>query len=477
MKTITEYQSDIGDLMRKNEDLNTILIHENRDPSNEELQIRNEIIDRIKKIRTIVDSMEREQNLKDELAKPAHAPIKPEVDLESRSAITMPDQNRRDSFGSFGEQLIAVMNAGLPERRVDPRLYQTRATGMGESIPSDGGFLVQTDFTAELLADVFATGRLASLCRKIQISGNANSIKINGVDETSRIAGSRQGGIRGYWKDEAAAKTQSKPKFRQITLELNKLIGLCYATDELLDDAAALEGIIRNGFNSEFGFMVDDAIINGSGAGQPLGILNAGSLVTQGKETGQAASTIVAQNVIKMWSRLFASSRPNAVWLINQNLEPQLHTMSIAVGTGGIPVYMPAGGLSALPYGTLFGRPVMAIEQCQTLGTLGDIYLGDFKNGYLLAEKGGVKADMSIHVQFLYDESVFRSRITGRSIEQSIDENSVNSGNTLASNVEGNPEPSPAMGRCNDYSLTEVHSSEWKRRASLNIEASLGMVI
>ena len=311
-------------------------------------------------------------------------------------------------FTSFGQQLSAVMRAGMPGESTDPRLYQVRATGLGESIPSEGGFLVQQDFSSKLLEDVFKTALLAKLCRRIQISGNSNSIEIPGVDETSRAAGSRQGGIRAYWKDEAAEKTASKPIFRQIKLNLHKLIGLCYSSDELLQDAGVLEQVIRKAFSSEFGFMVDDAIINGTGAGMPLGILNAGCVVTQAKETGQAANTVVAENVINMWSRLFSSSRSNAVWLINQNIEPQLHTMSIAVGTGGALIYMPAGGISNLPYGTLFGRPVLAIEQCQTLGTKGDIYLADFKNGYILAEKGGIQSAMSIHVRFIYDESVFR---------------------------------------------------------------------
>ena len=50
----------------------------------------------------------------------------------------------------------------------------------------------------------------------------------------------------------------------------------------------------------------------------------------------------------------------------------------------------------------------MECEQCATLGDLGDIILGDFPNGYILADKGGIKTDVSIHVQFIYDESVFR---------------------------------------------------------------------
>ena len=329
------------------------------------------------------------------------------------------DNRSKERFGSFGQQLAAIMRAGLPGGHAEPRLFN--ATGLNESVPSDGGFLVQQDFTSELLKEVYDTGILASKCRRITISGNSNGIKINGVDESSRAAGSRGGGIRGYWADEAAEKTASKPKFRKIELNLKKLIGLCYATDELLDDAAALESYIRDGFISEFGFLIDDAIFNGTGTGQPLGVLNAGCLVTQAKEGGQVAGTVVAENVIKMFSRLFASSRQNAAWYINQNVEPPLHTMSVAIGTGGQLVYMPPGGLSQSPYGMLLGRPVIPIEQCATLGTVGDIVLADFSKGYILAEKGGIKSDMSIHVKFVYDESVFRFvlRVDGQPVRAS----------------------------------------------------------
>jgi HK97 family phage major capsid protein len=108
-----------------------------------------------------------------------------------------------------------------------------------------------------------------------------------------------------------------------------------------------------------------------------------------------------------MWARLYAKSRPNAVWFINQDVEPQLFSLGIVIGTGGAPAYMPPGGLSTSPYGTLFGRPVVPIEQCQTLGTVGDILLGDFSQ-YLLIDKGGMESASSIHVRFVYDESVFR---------------------------------------------------------------------
>jgi HK97 family phage major capsid protein len=259
--------------------------------------------------------------------------------------------------------MAAVYRAGLPGGRVDPRLHNisAAASGVGETVPSDGGFLVQTDFSTQLLEDVFTTGILASRCQRVPISGNANSTTINGVDETSR-ASTRYGGIIGYWEGEADQFTGKKPKFRKIELKLKKLTGLCYATDESLEDAAQLEGIIRKGFVGEFGFLLDDAIVNGTGAGQPLGFLNSGALVSVTKETGQKAATVVAENIVKMYSRRFAGQTGNYVWLYNQNIEPQLFTMSLSVGTGGIPIYMPAGGLSGQPYGTLFGRPVIAMS-------------------------------------------------------------------------------------------------------------------
>jgi HK97 family phage major capsid protein len=95
------------------------------------------------------------------------------------------------------------------------------------------------------------------------------------------------------------------------------------------------------------------------------------------------------------------------VWLINQDIEPQLHTMGLAVGSGGIPVYMPANGWNGQLYSTLFNRPVLPIEQCQTLGTAGDIILADLSQ-YILIDKGNMQAATSIHVKFVEGETAFR---------------------------------------------------------------------
>ena len=239
-----------------------------------------------------------------------------------------PSSGNKGRFANFGEQLIAVYNAAQPNRPViDERLLNT-ASGANESVPSDGGFLVQTDFATELLKNAYETGILAPKCKKIPISTNANGLKINALDDSSRANGARWGGIQTYWENEADQLIASKPKFRTMDLSLKKLTGLCYATDELLQDASALQSVITQGFAEEFGFKIDDVILNGTGSGQPLGILNSPSLVTVEKENGQTEK-ITVENLIKMWSRCWGRSRANAVWYINQELEPYLYTLTV----------------------------------------------------------------------------------------------------------------------------------------------------
>lgn len=311
----------------------------------------------------------------------------------------------------MGEQLQAVARADSPGHRVDPRLIEERASGMNEGIPSEGGFVLQADYSDVLLQKTYKTTSLAARCFKLPLSANSNGIKLPYIKEDD----SESTGIVAYWKGEAAAKTGTKPEFRTVDLSLKKLTGLCYITDELLQDAAALETYMTRAFTRKFSFKLDDAILNGLGAGQPLGILNAPCLVTVAKETGQMADTIVFENIVKMWSRLSEESQFDAVWLINKDVEPQLFSMGIVIGTGGSSVYLPPGGLSGSQYGTLFGRPVIKTKQCATIGDKGDIVLVDC-NEYVLIEKGGIQAASSIHLRFNYDETAFRFvyRVDGR---------------------------------------------------------------
>ena len=311
-------------------------------------------------------------------------------------------------FASLGEQVLAVIQSSQQGATIDPRLLKVRAaTGMGSGVPSDGGFAVQQDLAADMLTRTNETGVLLPLVRRLPISANANGLKMNGIDENSRANGSRWGGVQVYWRAEAASVMATHPKWQQFELSLESLMGLCYLTQELTQDAAALGAVVTQAFAEEFGFKLDDGIINGSGAGQFLGILQSAGRVTVPKATGQAADTVIWDNIKAMWARCWGRARRNASWFINQDVEQQLMGMSMPVGTGGVPVYMPAGGASERPYSTLLGRPIIPIEQAATVGDEGDVILADLSQ-YLMIDKGGMQQAESIHVLFTYGENVVR---------------------------------------------------------------------
>lgn len=341
------------------------------------------------------------------------------VPAAPRSAIIAP----RGAFRTLGEQMAAIARAGQPgvaASGIDPRLVWAGPTGLGETIDADGGFLVDQQFVPDLLENVFKTGEVLSRVRDQKIGEGFDGIKMNGVDETNRTNGYRSGGVRAYWTGEAQLMTASQPKFRQIKMDLEGLTALCYATDQLLRDSTALESWLIKAFEDEMQFKAEDAIFNGTGVGMPLGILNSPAVVTVSKESSQAANTVVAENILKMWARMPARLRLNAVWFINQDVEPQLWQLNVKIknvaGTenvGGVTVpmevaYKPPGSVAGSPYGLLMGRPVVPVEYSPSLTNVGDIMLADLSQYMFIQKAAGPEFASSIHVRFLYNETAFR---------------------------------------------------------------------
>lgn len=336
------------------------------------------------------------------------------IATDSGTKVTVIKDEGDRPFRSFGEQLQAIAKASTPGGFVDKRLLGINAaagTGAVEATGAEGGFLVQTDFGTEIMNRTYDNGVVMSRVRKRTLSTGANSIELNaGFDESSRANSSRWGGVTVARSVELANASSSAPKWKKLRFVLNDMTGLFYASDDLLEDASMLEAEVSSAFSQEFDFKLQDELINGDGAGKFLGLMNSPALISVSAETGQAAATILYENIVKMYARLWSGSWPNSVWYINQDIIPQLMIMSLSVGTGGVPVFMPPSGAAAAPYGTLLGRPIIPIEQAATLGTTGDIILADMSQ-YMVVSKGGTRVASSIHLKFDYNQTTFRWKI------------------------------------------------------------------
>jgi len=271
----------------------------------------------------------------------------------------------------------------------------------------NAGFLIPTEYATTLMQLTLEDAII--LPRATSIPMAVASIELPALVDKDHSS-SYFGGIKVYRPGEGGQKTKTAPTGRKVRLTLHELTGLVYLSDALIEDSpVSIEPLVENLFRQAVGFEADDEYINGTGGGQAQGILNSPCLVTVTKETNQAAATVVFENLVKMWARLYPPSQSKAIWLYNPEAFPQLATMSLKIGTGGVPVFMPAGGISGSPYGTIFGRPAIATEKCPALGDAGDIMLVD-PTQYLVGRKSAnpIMVASSIHLRFDYNETAFR---------------------------------------------------------------------
>jgi HK97 family phage major capsid protein len=321
------------------------------------------------------------------------------------------EERQRWGFNSAGEFYKSVKTAAVSPSNIDPRLLQNAAlsTYGSEGSAADGGFAVPPEWRSQIMQQVMGEDGILGRCDQQPVSGNTITYP---VDETT--AWQSSGGILAYWDAEAATITQSKPSLRDLTIKLHRLTALVPVTEELLEDAPAMTNYVTGKAGEKMQFKVNDAIINGTGVGQPLGILNAACTVSIAKETSQTGVTFHADNAVKMMARMPAQSFGRSVWLINQDVVPQIMKLGFAVTTaagtaaGAGALYLPPNGLAgSSPYGTLLGRPIVVTEACATLGTVGDVILADLTK-YLAVVKGAIKSDVSIHLWFDQNTTAFR---------------------------------------------------------------------
>lgn len=306
----------------------------------------------------------------------------------------------RRGFRSLADFALAVRHASLPGGAVDERLRIGAApTGFNESGGTSGeGYMLPPQMRQEIWE---AVNELDSLLAEVDSEPTAsNSVTFN-KDETTPWGAT---GVLAYWRSEGSQMTNSKLSTDGELMKLHELYALVLATEELLSDAPRLSNRLTSKAALAIRYKANEAIVNGTGSGQPLGWFTSSAKVSVAKESGQAAATVVAANVAKMYARVINPGMAN--WYINQDVLPQLLTMTLGNNSVYVP---PATGFQNAPGGFLFGRPVKFLENCQTLGTQGDIQLVNPK-GYYAIRKTNTDPEFaeSIHLYFDYNIRAFR---------------------------------------------------------------------
>jgi HK97 family phage major capsid protein len=306
---------------------------------------------------------------------------------------------------------------------------------LSSTVPSEGGFLIPEEFRAELLRVALETAIVRPRARVIPMASLRIALPM--LDSTTN-ASSVFGGVIAYWTEESATLTASSPTFGKVVLDAKKLTAYSDLPNELGDDSAiSLDAFVGEAFPQALAWYEDKAFLLGTGVGEPLGALNTANsaMVAVAKESGQAAATIVWENIIKMYARMLPSSLARAVWVVSPETFPELATMALSVGTGGGPIWL-NNGVDGPPM-MILGRPVIVSEKVPTLGTQGDISFVDF-GYYLIGDRMAMSAMTSPHYKFGQDVTSYRviERVDGRPWLQSAITPANGSSNTLSAFVQ-----------------------------------------
>jgi len=412
VKELEEVEAKMGALFDKNETSDTDETElDTLNASAENLKSEIDSINKRGEIKAQSDA--RKSALKQPVRQPT-SPIKEEAVTSGVHARVLDDPT--GGFARYDDFLNDVQTASRPGGAMSENLLELNsAYGNNSESGTDGGFLIPPEYSNRIFSRVENELPILSKCDRVAMT--SNSIKLNGtIDHDASSTTYRYGGVIPYWVDGGAEITKSQLNFNKIGLDLHKIAALSFVTEEEMTDVANFGSRLLDSQSVAIKGELTNAIMFGTGVGQPLGAFTGTSpCVEVAIETDQAADTVVAENLIKMYGVVYGDSVSRGEWYFNSECWEQLATMALSVGTGGMAAFMPAGGVSATPYNTIFGRPAYPTGICKKLGDAGDIVFADWSE-YLLGIKGTIDTAMSIHLRFDFAEAAYRSmfRVDGR---------------------------------------------------------------
>lgn len=247
-----------------------------------------------------IHRMERREEIEAELSKPTSKPI-----------TGKPMKADGDKAAKTGRASDEYKKALLQAMRTN---FRQISNVLQEGIDPQGGYLVPDEYDKRLIDILTEENVMRTLGTNITTSGEH---KIN-------IAATKPAAA---WIEEGGTLTFGDATFDQIILDAHKLHVAIKVTEELLyDNAFNLENYILTQFGKALSNAEEDSFINGTGVGQPLGIL----AETGGAQVGvtTASSTkVTADEIINLVYSLKRPYRKNAVFLANDVFAAELRKL------------------------------------------------------------------------------------------------------------------------------------------------------
>ena len=293
--------------------------------------------------------LERRDALDAELSRPVTQP------LTSKPASASPHDSgakRGRASDEYREGMLRALRSN----------FKQVSNVLQEGVDADGGYLVPEEYDSRLIDVLTEENIMRSLGNVITTSGEH---KIN-------IAATKPAAA---WIEEGGALSFGDATFSQILLDAHKLHVAIKVTEELLYDAAFnLEGYIIDQFGKALANAEEDAFLNGTGRGQPLGLF----AETGGGTPALSAASINADHIMQLIYALKRPYRKSARFIMHDKVIAAIRQLK---DNNGVYLWQPA--LTSGEPDKLLGYDVYTSPFCPE----GKIAFGDFSY-YNIGDRG-----------------------------------------------------------------------------------------
>lgn len=251
------------------------------------------------------------------------------------------------------------------------------AAAMSERVPSEGGFLL----SEALRAEVYMYAEQALVRPRAQvIPMSTYRLNLPVIDNPDQASGAGVlGGMTFSIVKEGKPIPASIAGLSRVTFEARKLAGLLEdVSNELIDDGGpAFDSFIGPAVGRGVAWTEDDLFLNGTGVGEPEGLLNAPCAIYVNRATSNTVSLV---DVANMWTRLAAPSMQagTAIWLCSTAVVEALATLDQDVSGTIIPASPFMLGTGSDGGWRLGGLPLFVTDHVAAMGSTGDLALVDF---------------------------------------------------------------------------------------------------
>lgn len=233
---------------------------------------------------------------------------------------------------------------------------------------SEGGYAVPLEYDTRLVVALEQYNEIRQYATVITTSSE-RKIPIETDDGTAAYV------------DEEAAYPEDDPAFGQITLDAYKMGKIIKVSEELLQDAFFdIPNYIAGVFGRVFGYREETAFVNGSGSGEPTGIVGGSQLGV----TAAGAAAITSDEIIDLYHSLKRPYRRNAHWLMADLTVKLVRKLKTSEGQ-----YLWQPGLQADEPDRILGRPLIISDAMPAATTgLKSVVFGDLAY-YTIADRAG----------------------------------------------------------------------------------------